>query len=173
MNRDSPIKPSIARRVYRHWSFRLVLLVLAVLVVRSFQQRGVVEGKAPPLEGYDLQEEAISLGQLEGKTVLVHFWATWCGVCRTMADNVQSVSRDHAVIAVASQSGSAAEVAAYLEKEGLSLPVLLDPEGTLASDYGVSALPTSFVIDRSGRIRSAEVGYTTEIGLRLRLWLAE
>lgn len=164
---------SIAKRVYRHWSFRLVLLLLAVLVVRAFQQRGVAEGKAPPLEGYDLQEQVVSLQAFEGKAVLVHFWSSWCGVCQAMAGNVRSVSQDYPVIAVASHSGGAAEVSAYLEKEGLSLPVLLDPEGELASRYGVSSLPTSFVIGKSGRIHSAEVGYTTEAGLRLRLWLAD
>ncbi len=173
MNSESPVSPSIVKRVYRHWSFRLVLLLLAVLVVRAFQQRGVAEGKAPPLEGYDLQGKVVTLQAFEGKTVLVHFWSTWCGVCQAMAGNVQKVSADYPVIAVASQSGGAAEVGAYLESEGLSLPALLDPEGRLSSDYGVSALPTSFVIDGAGRIRSAEVGYTTEMGLRLRLWLAE
>lgn len=164
---------SVFKRLYRHWSFRLVLLLLAVLAVRAYQQRGVAAGKARPLEGAGLHGEAISLQEMQGKTVLVHFWASWCGVCEAMAGSVEDVAGDYPVITVATLSGGAEDVGSYLKREGLSLPVLLDPEGQLASGYGVSSLPTSFVIDKTGEIRSAEVGYTTEPGLRLRLWLAE
>jgi alkyl hydroperoxide reductase subunit AhpC len=90
-----------------------------------------------------------------------------------MANNVESVSRDHPVIAVASLSGSHEDVAEYLQGQGVTIPAVVDPEGQLASAYGVHAYPTSFIVDRTGEIRFAEVGYTTEAGLRLRLWLAE
>jgi thiol-disulfide isomerase/thioredoxin len=173
MTNETVTNPSLLRRIYRHWSFRLVFLLLAVLAVRAYQQRGVAAGKAPPLAGLDLDGKPISLQAMQGKTVLVHFWASWCGVCTAMADNVEEVAGDHRVITVASLSGDAEDVGRYLQNEGVSLPVLVDPEGNLGSAYGVSSLPTSFFIDKSGQIRAAEVGYTTEAGLRLRLWLAE
>jgi alkyl hydroperoxide reductase subunit AhpC len=52
------------------------------------------------------------------------------------------------------------------------MPIVLDPDGRLARAWGVRSLPTSFVVDREGEIRTVEVGYTTELGLRARLWLA-
>jgi len=73
---------------------------------------------------------------------------------------------------VAMQSGSDDEVAQYMQKEALSFPVLNDPEGVLAAQWGVRGVPASFIVDTAGRIRFVEVGYTTGIGLRLRLWLA-
>jgi len=89
-----------------------------------------------------------------------------------MADNVEAVARDYRVVTVASQSGDSDRVRAYVAENKLSFPVLNDPDGRLARNYGVSAFPTTFVIDKSGKIRHAEVGYTTEIGLRFRLFLS-
>lgn len=167
------LDPSLPKRIYRHWSFRIVLIVVLVLGIRTYQQHGVASGKAGPLAGADLQGKAVSLQELKGKTVLVYFWATWCGVCKVMADNVENVSRDHTVFTVASLSGSAEDVEEHLQEQGVSLPAVVDEEGALANAYGVHAYPTSFVVDRTGEIRFAEVGYTTEAGLRFRLWLAD
>jgi len=50
--------------------------------------------------------------------------------------------------------------------------VLNDPDGVIATRWGVRAVPASFIVDGAGQIRFVEIGYTTGIGLRLRLWLA-
>jgi hypothetical protein len=63
-------------------------------------------------------------------------------------------------------------VRSYLGERGLDFPVLVDPDGRLAGRYGVRGVPTTLVIGPEGRIRSREVGYTTGLGLRLRLWMA-
>jgi peroxiredoxin len=105
--------------------------------------------------------------------VLVHFWATWCPICRTEQDTINAIARDTPnVITVAMQSGSRDEVEKYLKQQGLSFPVLNDPDGRIAAAWGVHAVPASFIIDPDGQIRFVEIGYTTETGLRLRLWLA-
>lgn len=71
------------------------------------------------------------------------------------------------------QSGEAEEVIAYLRQENLQFPVINDPEGMLAQRFGVRAVPSSFIIDRNNNIVFRETGFTTGIGLRLRLWLAK
>jgi alkyl hydroperoxide reductase subunit AhpC len=76
------------------------------------------------------------------------------------------------VLAVASRSGSASEVAAYVHANRLVPRTITDSDGTLAQRFGVSAYPTTFVIDADGEIQHVEVGYTTELGLLARLWLA-
>jgi len=104
--------------------------------------------------------------------VLVYFWASWCPVCRLEQGSVSALLRDHPVVTVAMQSGSAAEVSGYLREHGLDWPVINDPDGALAARWGVRATPTFFVVDRERAIRFREVGYTSGPGLRLRLWLA-
>ncbi len=60
----------------------------------------------------------------------------------------------------------------FRRAESVSFPVLNDPDGAIAAHWGVRGVPASFIVDGAGQIRFVEVGYTTEIGLRLRLWLA-
>lgn len=105
--------------------------------------------------------------------MLVHFWASWCPVCRLEQDSIASIAGDRQVITVATTSGTAEEVAAYLAGEGLSMPVLLDEDGEIARRWGVSGVPATFIVNMAGDITHAGMGYSSEPGLRLRLWLAE
>jgi len=157
---------------YRRWMLNLAIIAGAFFAIRAWNQQDLVKGSAIAIEGRSLDGRLISLQDYRGQPVLIHFWATWCGVCSAMADNVEAVARDYRVITIASQSGDSDRVRAYVAKNKLSFPVLNDPEGRLARIYGVSAFPTTFVLDKEGKIRQAEVGYTTEIGLRLRVFLA-
>lgn len=60
----------------------------------------------------------------------------------------------------------------YMQEQGIAFPVLTDRDGALSRAWGVHAVPASFIIAPDGQIRFIEVGFTTGIGLRLRLWLA-
>ena len=160
-----------ARRSVR-WLGQGMLALAIVLGVRAYQGAGTAAGRAPPLIGRDLDQREVSLGAHRGEPVLVHFWATWCGVCRAEESTIVSLSHDLPVVTIASRSGGAEEIRAYLQRRQIALPVVPDPTGTIARRYGVSRFPTTFVVDADGDIRHTEVGYTTEIGLRLRMWLA-
>ena len=106
--------------------------------------------------------------------MLVHFWATWCPICSAEQDSITAIAQDRPnTITVAMQSGSDAKVATHLTEQGLQFRVLNDPDGLIASAWGVHAVPASFIIGSDGQIRFVEVGYTTALGLRLRLWLAD
>jgi peroxiredoxin len=70
-------------------------------------------------------------------------------------------------------SGADREVKAFLGENNIGFPVLVDNEGAIASRFGVTGVPTSFIIGPDGDITFTEVGYTTEWGLRFRLWLTE
>lgn len=150
----------------------VLIAIVMVLGVRAYTQRGLVQGAAPAIDGIGLAGERISLAELRGGPVLVHFWATWCPLCRGEQGSIDSVAGDYPVITIAMQSGGTAQVAAYVREHGLRAPVVVDESGELARAYGVRAVPTSLILDRDGVIRHVEVGYTTEIGLRARLWLA-
>lgn len=162
----------VRRRVWRY-SVEVAVVLAIILGVRAWQQQGVVSGPAPALAGVLLDgKEHFSLAAMNGQPVLVYFWATWCAVCRAGQGSIEALAKDYPIITVAMKSGDAGAVAAHLTKEGLSFPVLNDPEGTIAAQWGARAVPASFVVDGAGRIRFVEVGYTTGIGLRARLWLA-
>lgn len=158
------------KRSWKRIAIEVGLVVLVFLGVRAWQTRDAPSGPAPALAATTIAGEEVSL--TSDRPVLVHFWATWCGVCQAEEDNVDAVSEGHRVISVASQSGSPAAVAAYVRAHGLSFPVINDPTGAIAHRWGVHAFPTSFVIDPDGAIRHVEVGYTSTVGLRARLWLA-
>lgn len=157
---------------YQRWVVNVVIIVGAFMTIRACSQRNLANGTAVDFQGKSLDGQMISLRDYRGKPVLLHFWATWCGVCSAMADNVEAIARDYPVVTVASQSGDSDSVRAYVTEHKLSFPVVNDPDGRLAQSYGVSAFPTTFIIDKAGKIRHAEVGFTTEIGLRIRAFLS-
>jgi peroxiredoxin len=104
--------------------------------------------------------------------VLFHFWATWCPVCDLQAGSVESIYQDYPVITIASWSESEAEVTKYMQDNELTFPVMLDNSGQLARSFGLKGVPASFILSPSGEIAYVETGYTTETGLRFRLWLS-
>jgi peroxiredoxin len=154
------------------WAFELIILILIFLAVKLYLQRDLVSGEAPPLGGTLLKGRTVSLETYRGEPLLLHFWATWCRVCRLEQGSIDNISKDHTVLTVAMNSGPASDVGSYLREHNLDFPVLVDEHGTLARRYGVSGVPTSFIINPSGEIAYTEVGYTTAWGLRFRLWLA-
>ena len=160
-------------RVWRRRAIEALLIVALIIGIRAWQQRDIASGPAPSLAGTLLDDKSFALAARPTQPVLVHFWATWCPVCRAEQGTINAIAHDNAsVITVAMQSGSRAEVAKYLAGQQLGFPVVNDPDGRIAAAWGVHAVPASFIIDTDGQIRFVEIGYTTGIGLRLRLWLA-
>ncbi|MBN1655820.1 MAG: protein disulfide oxidoreductase [Deltaproteobacteria bacterium] len=167
-------KPAVKAgpRTYRRWVVNLAVIAMLFFALRECNRQNLASGTAPPFEARSIDGRSVSLEQLRGEPLLLHFWASWCGVCSAMAGNIEAVARDYRVLTVASQSGEAQEVQAYVSEHGLSFPVLVDADGRLARRYGVHAFPTTFLIDKKAVIRYAEVGFTTEIGLRIRAYLS-
>ena len=168
--------PSALNALLKKRYFKIVVeivFILAVyLAIKSFMQRDLAEGPAPSFEGKLLGGQSFNIQPYQGKPVLLHFWATWCSICKMEQSSIASISEDHKVITVAMSSGTDREVAAFLKQQGLSFPVVNDENGTIAERFGVQATPTSFIIDPNGNVKFTEVGFTTEWGLRARLWLA-
>lgn len=150
----------------------LLVLLLVYIAIKTYIQRDLVEGAVPAVQGTLLNGQAVNLQSYQGNPLLLHFWATWCNVCKLEQNSIDAISKDHPVLTVAMNSGSDKEVADYLKENNLSFPVINDNNGELARRFGVSGVPASFIINPDGEITYTEVGYTTSWGLRLRLWLA-
>jgi thiol-disulfide isomerase/thioredoxin len=171
MTQEKPTGTRLAK--WRAFAIEALVVIAIVVGIRAWQQRDMVSGPAPALQGVTLDGQRYSLPSRPERPVLVHFWATWCPVCRAEQGNIDSVAQDDPnVIAIAMQSGKDGEVSAYVKEQGIGFPVINDADGSISAAWGVQAVPASFFIGTDGRISSAEVGYTTEIGMRLRLWWA-
>lgn len=161
------------RRFWDRWVVKFVLIIALLYAFRLYQQHGLTGGRAKPLPGETLNIAQTTRDTQRDRSRIIHFWATWCEVCKAMNGNIAALSAEKNVVTVASLSGNAEQVRDYLRDNRLTMPVVVDPRGRLAASYGVNAFPTTMVVDKKGKIRLAEVGYTTEIGLRVRLWLVE
>jgi len=149
----------------------LIAFLVVFFGVRAYQHRDIASGQAPVLSGQTLNGQSFSSATAD-KPILVHFWASWCRICRFEQNSIDAIARDYPVITVAMQSGSDQEVARHVQEQGLGFSVINDEAGDISRRFGIKVVPTTFIIDASGRIRFIEVGYSSEAGLRTRLWLA-
>jgi len=114
-----------------------------------------------------------SLHVEQDKPIMIHFWATWCPVCKAEADNIQRVSKNYQVITIAVKSGTDEEIQSYLDERDLDFKVINDEDGVLAQKFGVNIYPTTFIYDKNKEIVFSDVGYTSTWGLYLRMWYAK
>ncbi len=149
------------------WLLSLVLLFGLPVIL----DRGLVRDTPPPLGADDLDGRPVEWREMAGRPMLIYFWATWCPVCGAMQHSLKSVAEDHQVVSIALQSGTDAELRSYVQREGFTPRVVSDSAGLIAERYGLRGVPALFFVDRQGRIRFTATGYTTEIGIRIRLWL--
>ena len=107
----------------------------------------------------------------KNKPLMLHFWATWCPVCKAEADNIQRLSHYYNVVTVAVNSGTDYEIQQYLNKKGLTFKVINDKDSSLSKHLNVSVFPTTFIYDKNKNLIFSEVGYTSSFGLWVRmLW---
>lgn len=163
----------------RGWRRRLQAVVVQLLLLlgllyaaEAFLGWDKLGTEAPHIEASTIAGEKFSLQQFAGEPAVIHFWATWCPICEFEQQTVEKLGSGSALITIAMQSGGADEVRDYMKRQGVDYAVINDPQGLLSERYGVKAVPASYIIDGEGKIRFATRGYTSGLGLRLRLWLA-
>lgn len=159
----------------RRWRRRLLealLLAGVIVALHAWQTRDVARGTAPQFSARLLDGEAVSLSDYRGRPLLLQFWATWCPVCRLEQGSIDAIARDHQVLSVSLDDMGPTEMRQWMAEQGVSYPVSFDDNGRISRRYGVMGVPSSIIIDAQGEIRFVEVGYTTQTGLRLRLWWA-
>jgi peroxiredoxin/YHS domain-containing protein len=119
---------------------------------------------APPFSLTDLSGRTISRESLEGKVVLLDFWATWCVPCRKSMPELQALhakysSRGFTVLGVSIDEGGAARVKKFVASKKITYPIALDAGETPAwQAYRVKAVPAAYLIDRQGQVRAQWTG---------------
>jgi thiol-disulfide isomerase/thioredoxin len=112
---------------------------------------------APPAGFTDAGGKTLSLRDFAGKLVLVNLWATWCAPCRhemPSLERLQTRLGDKiTILAISEDRGGSKAVAPFIAKLGLkAVKTYLDPESAVGRAFKVDGLPTSFLIDRQGRV---------------------
>ncbi len=139
----------------RRWFwFGGILAALALLQC----SRGVEVGeKAPNFVLKDLKGDTVSLEDLRGKVVFLHFWATWCPPCLVelpgLVRFVNGLDRKRvALLAACVDKEGPAKIRDFLRSWGEDAPVYLDPGGSLARRFGTFRFPETYILDREGKV---------------------
>ena len=118
---------------------------------------------APAFTAARLEGGEASLVSYRGQVVLLNFWATWCPPCIEEMPSMDSLyrhfkPRGFIVVAISSDAEGADIVRGFIDRLGVSFPVLLDPDSTIANRYGARNLPMTVLIDPQGRVDGAAQG---------------
>ena len=113
---------------------------------------------APAFTLKRLHGDEINLEDLKGKTVLLHFWATWCKPCIKEIPTMEKFyntfkDKKFEILAVSIDRGNIKGVESFVKMNGMTFPVLLDQEQTVRKKYFINGLPTSYLIDDEGKLK--------------------
>jgi peroxiredoxin len=159
----------------------IILVVLFSLVGYALYQNfnsdkgPKLKDTAPNFELENLKGEKVQLKDLRGKVVLVNFWGTWCKPCEKEMPAIQTAYEKYGdqgfeVIAINIQQSNF-QVKKYIQQRDLTFPVLLDQDGSIKDEYDVYKIPSSFFIDREGKISKIYEGEMEE--RELNTWIEE
>ncbi len=118
----------------------------------------------PPFtaDSLDPAGERLDSGALAGTVTLLNFWATWCPPCRREMPSIERLSalmKGSAFrVAAVNVGENRGDVAAFMKKEGYTFPVYLDPEGAIGASLASQGIPTTYILDPSGRVIAGTVG---------------
>lgn len=144
----------------------------------AFQERHLLRAhaSAPSFELSTLDGQRVSLGSLRGKRVALHFWATWCSVCRREQGALNAVSTslagDEALYTIVADSDDPERIRRFVAEEKIHYPVLLATGDVLAA-FHVAAFPTTYYVNRDGTVGGHTVGMSTRYAIRARMGLLD
>jgi len=119
--------------------------------------------RAPEFRLQSMDGKYISLSELKGKVVMVHFWATWCPPCVEEIPTLDKLYRefmgkDFEMLAISVDEGGIAAVAPFMQKNHLHVPIFFDPRRSIAGAYGTFKFPETYILDRGGIVRHKVIG---------------
>jgi cytochrome c biogenesis protein CcmG/thiol:disulfide interchange protein DsbE len=159
----------------------LFVLILAAGVALFFSACVREEEKepsaAPDFSVTTLDGREITLSKMKGKAVLIDFWATWCKPCREAIPHLVDLyktdkEKGFEVIGLSMDTGDPEVVRRFVESMDIPYPVAIATE-ELSRKYRVSQLPTTFLIDKEGKIRQKTVGFNPTLARQITTQAAE
>lgn len=152
------------------WVWVVVVLAIAVMLVsapylanraglsKSRPARSEIKGKdAPEFSLESLQGNTVRLSDYHGKAVLLNFWATWCQPCKIEMPWFEDLQKQYGpqglqVVGIAMDDASKEDIQKFVKQMGVNYPILLGKESVGDAYGGVQFLPSTFFIDRDGKV---------------------
>jgi peroxiredoxin len=135
----------------------------ACMVIAMPVLADTVGAPAPPFSLASQGGKDVSLSQFQGQVVMLNFWASWCGPCRTEMPLLESIYKKYnklgfTMLGVNVEPDSNAAVD-WLKQTPVSFPILFDRDSKVSKLYDVSGMPSTVIIDRKGKVRMLHRGY--------------
>jgi thiol-disulfide isomerase/thioredoxin len=151
----------------------VVFAIAAVSTAVSAQSESAgtatgLSGTNMPAHGWQLQDvdgKTVHSSDFKGKVVVLDFWATWCPPCKAEIPGLIALQNEYGknglvVVGISVDEGGATVVKKFAQQLGMNYPVVLADEKTTRAFGGIEAIPTTFIIDREGRIVIKHLGFT-------------
>jgi peroxiredoxin len=157
--------------------FRCFSVILILLVSFSFTAEGgeddfyskmrinPIKGnkKAPDFSLKDLKGREVEIKQFKGKVIFLNFWATWCGPCKEEMPGMEALHRqlkekNFVMLTISVDYEGIRPVQEFINKHQYTFPVLLDPKGETLDLFEVKGIPTTFLIDKKGKMLGKAIG---------------
>ena len=140
-----------------------IAVIVATLTLSLPALAGPTGGPAPAFTLVSRAGQDVSLAQYKGQVVMLNFWASWCGPCRQEMPLLESIYRKYGKMGftmigvnVEPDSNAANE---WLKATPVSFPILYDRDSKVSKLYDVAGMPSTVIIDRSGKLRVLHRGY--------------
>jgi peroxiredoxin len=138
-----------------------VAALCSALVVSSLV--GASSSLAPTFTLPSRAGDTVSLEQFKGKVVMLNFWASWCGPCRTEMPLLEQMHKRYSALGFSmvgvNVEANTKDAERWLQETPVSFPVLFDRDSKVSKLYDVSAMPSTVFIDRKGNVRYLHRGY--------------
>lgn len=142
-------------------STRLASIVATAILALPTQ--ALTPSAAPDFELAAMAGKTVNLAQYKGQVVMINFWATWCGPCRTEMPLLENIYRKYKPMGftllgvnVEPDSAGASE---WLKATPVTFPILFDTDSKVSKLYAVQGMPSTVIVDRKGQVRFLHRGY--------------
>jgi thiol-disulfide isomerase/thioredoxin len=137
---------------------------LAMFVTLSASSASIAPGApAPAFQLHSAASTDLSLSDLKGQVVLINFWASWCGPCRQEMPVLEQLYKKYKgagfTLLGVNVEPKSADAEGFLKATPVSFPILFDPDSKVSRLYEVSGMPSTVILDRTGKVRYIHHGY--------------